>query len=224
MAAVLNGASNALNQIYDLEIDRINKPHLPLAAGDLSPEAAWRIVAVAAAMPIVLGLTQGAFETGAVVAALIVGAAYSLPPVRLKRFPVAAALCIAGVRSAVVNLGVYGHFALASPAGSFTSFNLATAGTGSHSGPTCSVDANGHGGSSAQPADRSDYSVAFCPVPNAILLSSNLTNGQTGTAHITFGFTKLMNNPAQENLPLANVADFQIVATQHGVLPTDPNN
>lgn len=26
MAAVLNAASNALNQIYDLEIDRVNKP------------------------------------------------------------------------------------------------------------------------------------------------------------------------------------------------------
>ena len=30
MAAVLNAASNALNQIYDLEIDRINKPKRPL--------------------------------------------------------------------------------------------------------------------------------------------------------------------------------------------------
>lgn len=131
---------------------------------------------------------------------------------------------VAGTPSGDAALGRYGHFALTSPAGSFTSFNLATAGTATHSGPTCSVDANGHGGSSAQAADRSDYSVAFCPVPNAILLSSNLTNGQTGTAHITFGFTKLMNNPAQESLPLANVADFKIVATQHGVLPTDPNN
>ena len=42
----------------------------------------------------------------------MVGAAYSLPPVRLKRYPLAAALCISGVRSAVVNLGMYGHFAL----------------------------------------------------------------------------------------------------------------
>ena len=47
------------------------------------------------------------------VAALAVGAAYSLPPLRLKRFPIAASLCISRVRSAVVNLGVYGHFSLA---------------------------------------------------------------------------------------------------------------
>ena len=36
MAAVLNAASNALNQIYDLEIDRINKPRRPLPSGRLS--------------------------------------------------------------------------------------------------------------------------------------------------------------------------------------------
>jgi homogentisate phytyltransferase/homogentisate geranylgeranyltransferase len=109
----VNIAIVGINQLTDIEIDRINKPHLPLASGELSPPAAWRIVAVAAVMPVALAVTQGPLETGAVVAALAVGAAYSLPPVRLKRFPIAAALCISGVRSAVVNLGVYGHFALA---------------------------------------------------------------------------------------------------------------
>jgi homogentisate phytyltransferase / homogentisate geranylgeranyltransferase len=109
----VNLAIVGVNQITDVAIDRVNKPHLPLAAGELTREGAWRIVFVAALLPLVLGLTQGALETGAVVAALAVGAAYSLPPVRLKRFPIAAALCIAGVRSTVVNLGMYGHFSLA---------------------------------------------------------------------------------------------------------------
>jgi homogentisate phytyltransferase / homogentisate geranylgeranyltransferase len=109
----VNVAIVGINQITDIEIDRINKPHLPLAAGDLSPEAAWRIVAVAAAIPVVLGLSQGLLETAAVLTALAVGCAYSLPPVRLKRYPIAAALCISGVRSTVVNLGMYGHYALA---------------------------------------------------------------------------------------------------------------
>ncbi len=109
----VNVAIVGVNQITDVEIDRINKPHLPLAAGDLSREGAWRIVAVAACVPLVLGLTQGVLETAAVAAALAVGAAYSLPPVRLKRFPVVASLCISGVRAIAVNLGMYGHFALA---------------------------------------------------------------------------------------------------------------
>jgi homogentisate phytyltransferase / homogentisate geranylgeranyltransferase len=111
--AGVNVAIVGLNQLTDVEIDRVNKPHLPLAAGLLSRDAAWRIVAVAAAVPVALALTQGPLETAAVLAALAVGAAYSAPPLRLKRYPVAAALSISGVRAAVVNLGVYGHFSLA---------------------------------------------------------------------------------------------------------------
>src|SRR3954464_9484581 len=41
MAAVLNAASNALNQIYDLEIDRINKPKRALPSGRLGMKDAW---------------------------------------------------------------------------------------------------------------------------------------------------------------------------------------
>ncbi len=40
-AALLNAANNTLNQIYDLEIDRINKPKRPLPAGDLTLRQAW---------------------------------------------------------------------------------------------------------------------------------------------------------------------------------------
>jgi hypothetical protein len=130
----------------------------------------------------------------------------------------------AGEASGAAALGRYGHFAISSPAGSFTSYNLATAGTGTHSGPTCTVDALGHGGSSQQAANRTDYTTPFCPVPTAILLSGGLAPGATASATITFGFTKLMNNPAQEDQPLSTLAKFNVVATQHGVTPNDPNN
>jgi geranylgeranylglycerol-phosphate geranylgeranyltransferase len=40
-AALLNAANNTLNQIYDLEIDRINKPNRPLPAGKLTIRQAW---------------------------------------------------------------------------------------------------------------------------------------------------------------------------------------
>jgi homogentisate phytyltransferase/homogentisate geranylgeranyltransferase len=112
-ATGVNVAIVGLNQITDIAIDRVNKPHLPIAAGALGVAAAWWIVAVAAAVPLAMALTQGAPEVAAVLAALAIGAAYSLPPVRLKRRPVAASLCIAGVRSVVVNLGVAAHFGLA---------------------------------------------------------------------------------------------------------------
>ena len=40
-ASFLNAASNAINQIYDLEIDRVNKPSRPLVTGALSIRQAW---------------------------------------------------------------------------------------------------------------------------------------------------------------------------------------
>jgi len=107
----VNVAIVGINQITDVEIDRVNKPYLPIAAGLLSPQGAKAIVTACCAIPLAMALTQGPQETVAVAAALAVGALYSLPPARLKRFPVAASLCISGVRSLAVNLGVYWHFA-----------------------------------------------------------------------------------------------------------------
>jgi 4-hydroxybenzoate polyprenyltransferase len=40
-ASFMNAASNAVNQIYDLEIDRLNKPGRPLVTGALSVRQAW---------------------------------------------------------------------------------------------------------------------------------------------------------------------------------------
>ncbi|HEX5720619.1 MAG TPA: UbiA family prenyltransferase [Thermoanaerobaculia bacterium] len=40
-ASFMNAASNAINQIYDLEIDRVNKPGRPLVTGELSVREAW---------------------------------------------------------------------------------------------------------------------------------------------------------------------------------------
>jgi homogentisate phytyltransferase / homogentisate geranylgeranyltransferase len=110
-ALAVNVAIVGVNQLTDVEIDRVNKPYLPIAAGDLSPRNATIIVIACTVLPLAMALTQGAAETAFVAAGLAVGALYSLPPARLKRFPLAASLCITGVRSIVVNLGVYYHFA-----------------------------------------------------------------------------------------------------------------
>jgi len=50
MAAVLNAANNALNQIYDLDIDRVNKPKRPLPSGALTIGEAWGFTVVTAAI------------------------------------------------------------------------------------------------------------------------------------------------------------------------------
>jgi homogentisate phytyltransferase/homogentisate geranylgeranyltransferase len=99
-----------LNQLEDIEIDRVNKPFLPLAAGDLTPAQGRAIVAAAGVLPVALALTQGTVELAGVLAGLLVGVAYSSPPLRLKRYPALAALSISGVRAVVVNLVVFLHF------------------------------------------------------------------------------------------------------------------
>jgi homogentisate phytyltransferase/homogentisate geranylgeranyltransferase len=100
-----------LNQCEDVEIDRINKPWLPIAAGRLSLRGAWAIVAACGLLAAAMSVSQGWVEVVAVGSALAVGTAYSAPPLRLKRYPALAAASISLVRALVVNLGVYLHFA-----------------------------------------------------------------------------------------------------------------
>ncbi|PSP19058.1 MAG: homogentisate phytyltransferase [Cyanobacteria bacterium QS_8_64_29] len=99
-----------LNQIQDLAIDRVNKPHLPVAAGEISRQQAQAIVAVAAGLALALAGWLGPWLLATVGGSLAIGTAYSLPPVRLKRFPFWAAVSILSVRGAIVNVGLFLHF------------------------------------------------------------------------------------------------------------------
>ena len=99
-----------LNQLEDIEIDRINKPHLPLASGEFSTQQAKIIVGVTGILALLLAVFLGPFLFGMVGISLAIGTAYSLPPIRLKRFPFWAAICIFSVRGAIVNLGLFLHF------------------------------------------------------------------------------------------------------------------
>ena len=99
-----------LNQLEDIEIDRINKPHLPLASGEFSRRQAYTIIGVSAAIALGLALIQGRFLVATIATSLVIGTAYSLPPIRLKRFPFWASFCILAVRGGVVNLGLFLHF------------------------------------------------------------------------------------------------------------------
>lgn len=99
-----------LNQLEDVEIDQINKPHLPVAAGEFSKRQAQVIVAITGISALLLAWYLGPFLLGMVGISLAIGTAYSLPPIRLKRFPFWAAICIFTVRGAIVNLGLFLHF------------------------------------------------------------------------------------------------------------------
>jgi homogentisate phytyltransferase/homogentisate geranylgeranyltransferase len=99
-----------LNQLEDVEIDQINKPHLPIAAGEFSRRQGQIIVAVMGILALLLAGWWGQWLLLMVGISLAIGTAYSLPPIRLKRFPFWAALCIFSVRGAIVNLGLFLHF------------------------------------------------------------------------------------------------------------------
>ncbi|MGD1871888.1 MAG: homogentisate phytyltransferase [Mastigocoleus sp.] len=99
-----------LNQLQDIAIDKINKPHLPLASGEFSRRTGRLIVAITGVLALVISWFLGPFLFGMVFISVAIGTAYSLPPIRLKRFPFWAALCIFSVRGTIVNLGLFLHF------------------------------------------------------------------------------------------------------------------
>ncbi|KAM0952073.1 putative homogentisate solanesyltransferase [Dioscorea sansibarensis] len=103
-----NGYIVGINQIYDIGIDKVNKPYLPIAAGDLSVQSAWLLVLLfAAAGLLIVGWNFGPFISSLYCLGLFLGTIYSVPPFRLKRYPVAAFLIIATVRGFLLNFGVY---------------------------------------------------------------------------------------------------------------------
>ncbi|KAJ6994273.1 homogentisate solanesyltransferase, chloroplastic [Populus alba] len=103
-----NGYIVGINQIYDIGIDKVNKPYLPIAAGDLSVNSAWLLVIFfAVAGVLIVGLNFGPFITSLYCLGLFLGTIYSVPPLRFKRFPVIAFLIIATVRGFLLNFGVY---------------------------------------------------------------------------------------------------------------------
>jgi len=102
-----------LNQLEDVDIDKINKPHLPLASGEFSQQTGQFIVVLTGILALVVAWLTGPFLLGMVAISLAIGTAYSLPPIRLKQFPFWAALCIFSVRGTIVNLGLYLHYSWA---------------------------------------------------------------------------------------------------------------
>lgn len=119
MAAVLNAGSNALNQICDLDIDRINKPQRPLPSGRLTVAEAWTftILAYLVAMTLAWNVAPGGRREcfWIVIAAAAITVIYSVPPFRTKRFGIWANLTIAVPRG--VLLKVAGWSAVKTTAG-----------------------------------------------------------------------------------------------------------
>jgi homogentisate solanesyltransferase len=103
-----NGYIVGINQVYDVDIDTINKPFLPIASGALSPAMGWGLCSFFAFVGMVLTTTFYDKLIASLYAfGLFLGTIYSVPPFRLKRFAIPAFLIIATVRGVLLNFGVY---------------------------------------------------------------------------------------------------------------------
>ncbi len=94
-AALLNAASNGLNQIHDLPIDRVVKPGRPLPSGRLSLPEARKFVVVTWVLALLFAVPVGLEYFALAAAASALTWAYSAPPLRTKRRGMLANLTIA---------------------------------------------------------------------------------------------------------------------------------
>lgn len=100
-----------LNQLTDIEIDKINKPYLPLASGAYSVTTGKWIIGLCGALAVITCYFYQPWLALTVLFSMALGTAYSAEPIRLKRYHFWAAFCIIVVRGLVVNLLLYLHFA-----------------------------------------------------------------------------------------------------------------
>jgi len=91
LAAVLaNGASNAWNQAFDADIDRVNKPTRPIPAGAATVAGARRLGHLLALLGVLVAGAHATLVHRAAFLACVVGGVfatwvYSAPPLRTKR-------------------------------------------------------------------------------------------------------------------------------------------
>jgi homogentisate phytyltransferase/homogentisate geranylgeranyltransferase len=107
---LINVSIVGLNQLYDRRIDKINKPYLPLATGDISADFALCAVSICMNIGLFCGIiTNSVPMMVTLVMSLLLGVFYSVDVqgLRWKRSPILATACIIGVRSIIVQLGFF---------------------------------------------------------------------------------------------------------------------
>ena len=105
-----NVCITGLNQVIDVELDKINKPELPIASGELSIATAKKIVVVSGIIAIGAAALLHWVLLLLIIIILLLGIAYSVPPIQLKQHHLPAALAITIVRGVLVNIGMALHF------------------------------------------------------------------------------------------------------------------
>uniref|UniRef100_A0ACD6AMP4 Uncharacterized protein n=4 Tax=Avena sativa TaxID=4498 RepID=A0ACD6AMP4_AVESA len=101
-----------LNQVFDIQIDKVNKPGLPLAAGEFSVATGVVLVLTFLIMSFSIGIHSGSAPLMcALLLSFLLGSAYSIeaPLLRWKRHALLAASCILFVRAILVQLAFFAH-------------------------------------------------------------------------------------------------------------------
>ena len=101
-AAFVGGAGNAINDVYDLEIDQVNRPQRPLPSGRVTPRAARRLWRGLTALGVGLGLLVSPLHGGLAAGTAALLWAYST---RLKGSPGWGNLAIACVLGLAILYG-----------------------------------------------------------------------------------------------------------------------
>ena len=109
-ALACNLCITGLNQVIDVELDKINKPELPIASGELDANSAKKIVLASGIIALVAAALLHWLLLLLIVVILFLGIAYSLPPIQFKKHHLPAAVSITIVRGILVNLGMALHF------------------------------------------------------------------------------------------------------------------
>jgi homogentisate phytyltransferase/homogentisate geranylgeranyltransferase len=99
-----------VNQLEDVELDKINKPWLPLAAGTLTRKNGLSIVYWSLLISLIAAVLTSLFLLLVIGVILVIGIIYSVPPFKLKQHHLPAALCITLVRGFIVNVGIFLHY------------------------------------------------------------------------------------------------------------------
>mmetsp|Transcript_28283 Transcript_28283/g.86476 ORF Transcript_28283/g.86476 Transcript_28283/m.86476 type:complete len:108 (+) Transcript_28283:250-573(+) len=86
---------------------QVNKPKLPLASGEVTLKQGWATVIACLCLGAGLGYAHPPLSSPALRSVLagsaLLGTAYSVPLVRLKRYPLMASFCIIAVRGGLIN-------------------------------------------------------------------------------------------------------------------------
>lgn len=113
-AALIGGGANALNDVYDLSIDRINRPGRPLPRGLVHERVAWGIWGIGSLLGFVLGAAVSVAHGAMAAGAILLLWAYSA---RFKRLPLLGNLVVSLIMAEAI---VYGGWAMGAPGPALT--------------------------------------------------------------------------------------------------------